>query len=70
MYFFNAGTNVCLGDSGGGLSFMENGRWVIGGIASVGVTKHDGAQKLCEIKSNTIFTEVSKFNDWILENTR
>lgn len=60
--------NVCVGDSGGGLVFLENGRWVVGGIASVGAGKGSGSEKLCDAKVHTIFTEVSKYYEWILNN--
>lgn len=56
-------TNVCRGDSGGGLIFQKDQIYYIGGITSLGVALQGTDQ--CDLTQYAIFTDVAKFSDWI-----
>ena len=53
------GSSVCNGDSGGPLSCMEGGRWVLRGAASW-VTS-----KTCPGHTYSVYARVSSYIDWI-----
>lgn len=62
-------TNVCNGDSGGGLVFAfgsdTDKRWYIQGIVSVGIPTADGIT--CDSSQFSFFTRVGKYADWIIK---
>lgn len=53
----------CTGDSGSGFVFNVEGRWVIRGIVSSGF--QDLSKNTCDLTQYSIYTDVSKFIDWI-----
>ncbi|XP_058116442.1 transmembrane protease serine 9-like [Anopheles coustani] len=61
------GTSACNGDSGGGLFFQFGETWYIRGIVSYTQSRQiDGADYLvCDPHEYTVFTDVSKYLDWI-----
>ncbi|KFB42751.1 AGAP008193-PA-like protein [Anopheles sinensis] len=64
-------TNVsaCSGDSGGGMFFNTDGTWYLRGIVStIPSTTFDG-RPVCDYTKYTVFTDVSKFRNWILRYT-
>ncbi|XP_068233926.1 trypsin-1-like isoform X2 [Palaemon carinicauda] len=61
--YAEGGKDSCVGDSGGPMTVQENGRHVLVGITSFG--------KGCGFKDSPgIYTRVTAFLDWILENTK
>lgn len=64
--FDNGGTNVCNGDSGGGLVLKENGRWYLRGIVSVSIALQN--HFLCDPDHYAVFTDVAKHKQWIEDN--
>ena len=68
-----SGTSVCNGDSGGGLMIFvtetpggtTSGAWHVRGIVSASPSKPD--TNVCDPDQYTIFTDVEKFRDWVLE---
>lgn len=61
------GSGVCAGDSGSGLVSKVGGRYFLKGIVSVGLLDGVG---MCRVMDNAIYTNVPKFRDWIVENSR
>lgn len=61
------GTGVCSGDSGGSITFEENGIYYIRGIVSVGASKinHRNQQIECDPTQYAIFTDVAQYLPWI-----
>ncbi|CAL8089770.1 unnamed protein product [Orchesella dallaii] len=63
------GTNVCSGDSGGGIYFPINtgtsSRWYLQGLVSVGIGSQDGTKR-CDPTRYSIFTRISPYADWIV----
>ena len=55
------GSSVCNGDSGGPLSCMEGGRWILRGAASW-VTR-----KTCPGNTFSVYARISSYIDWIEE---
>ncbi|CRL03727.1 CLUMA_CG016953, isoform A [Clunio marinus] len=49
-------------DSGGGLYMKDNIKWFIKGIVSSSLFTDEG---MCDVESYSIFTDVSKFSNWI-----
>ncbi|CAB3376967.1 Hypothetical predicted protein [Cloeon dipterum] len=70
----STGTTACIGDSGGSLSLEKNGRWFIRGIVSFGMSKKSGnasggaQETVCNPESDSLFTDVANYMDWIVEN--
>lgn len=60
---FRNGSNVCNGDSGGGMVFNQNGRWYLKGIVSVSVAIQN--HFLCDPDHYVVFGDVSKYKRWI-----
>ncbi|KAK6621260.1 hypothetical protein RUM43_011566 [Polyplax serrata] len=66
---FRNGTGPCSGDSGGGLLIPQRDekghiRWVLRGIVSLSLMQ-DG-EVMCDVHEYTVFTDVAKYQDWIL----
>ncbi|EAT34327.1 AAEL013413-PA [Aedes aegypti] len=57
------GTNVCNGDSGGGMYVFKQNSWYLGGIVSFAALQ-DGTN-LCDVYSYAGFTNVPHYVDWI-----
>lgn len=55
----------CSGDSGGGLYFMHESKWIIRGIVSGGLLNGNFG---CDIDRFSLYTNVARFVDWIKEN--
>ncbi|XP_015773234.1 PREDICTED: coagulation factor VII-like isoform X8 [Acropora digitifera] len=53
------GSSVCNGDSGGPLSCLENGKWVVRGAASWVTSRR------CPINTFSVYARVSSYVDWI-----
>ena len=65
------GTTVCSGDSGGGMFFKINDRWIIKGIVSVGGRRRDPGssnQGNCATNVDVVFTDVNKYLSWMEVN--
>lgn len=66
FFFFNyLGTSVCQGDSGGGYVFELNDKYYLRGIVSV--SPQSQTQYTCDSNHYTLFTKVSKYEDFIYE---
>uniref|UniRef100_A0A182JX85 Peptidase S1 domain-containing protein n=1 Tax=Anopheles christyi TaxID=43041 RepID=A0A182JX85_9DIPT len=57
------GNSVCNGDSGGGLVFAEGARYYVRGIVSISAQRRN--LLLCDPNQYSVFTDVSKFLNWI-----
>lgn len=57
------GTGPCNGDSGGGMSFKRNNRWMLRGIVSAALA--DPIENTCNLDEFVVFTDVAKFVSWI-----
>ncbi|XP_035899656.1 uncharacterized protein LOC118506523 isoform X1 [Anopheles stephensi] len=57
------GNSVCNGDSGGGLVFAEGSRYYVRGIVSISAQRRN--LLLCDPNQYSVFTDVSKFLNWI-----
>ncbi|XP_037037293.1 limulus clotting factor C-like [Bradysia coprophila] len=64
---FRNGTNACNGDSGGGLTFAENGVYRIRGIVSLTQSRRNSHERLCRTDQYVVFTDVAKYLQWIEE---
>ncbi|XP_029715052.2 serine protease 27-like [Aedes albopictus] len=58
------GTNVCNGDSGGGMFFSNGRRWILRGITSFSGTREDGSNK-CDVNNYAGFVNVQYYASWI-----
>lgn len=67
ILFLFAETNVCRGDSGGGLVFNLNSYWTVGGLTSLAVAISNGSESICDLRQFVLYTDVSKYIDWIEE---
>lgn len=56
-------TSPCSGDSGGGLIVKSGTKWFLRGIVSAGI--RDDETQSCDLKSYSVFTDVTKFTNWI-----
>uniref|UniRef100_A0A1Q3FQ98 Putative trypsin-like serine protease n=1 Tax=Culex tarsalis TaxID=7177 RepID=A0A1Q3FQ98_CULTA len=56
-------TNVCSGDSGGGMYYNINGSWYIRGLVSAGVRPVDNSA--CNPKEYVIFSDIPYYLEWI-----
>lgn len=62
---YQNGTNVCTGDSGGGMIFKVGGKWYLRGLVSLGVAISN--EDRCDPTQLVLFTNVVKFYDWIIQ---
>lgn len=65
---FRNGTGPCNGDSGSGFILKKDDRWILRGIVSTSLL--DQEQKSCDLKHYVVFTDASKFLDWLLSKIR
>ncbi|KAG4072407.1 hypothetical protein HA402_004339 [Bradysia odoriphaga] len=61
------GTSICTGDSGGSMTFEQNGRFFIRGIVSVGPSKliYETKEIVCDPMQYVVFTDVLPYLPWI-----
>lgn len=59
------GEGPCLGDSGSGFYVEHDRIWFLEGITSSSLVRNGD----CDVTKNAVFTSISKFTDWIHENT-
>ncbi|CAG9858489.1 unnamed protein product [Phyllotreta striolata] len=60
----NDGSGPCNGDSGGGLMIRRNGQWALRGLVSLSLAS--GVPVLgCDLSLYVVFTDVSKYSDWL-----
>lgn len=60
---YGVGRGPCDKDAGGGIANWSNGRWFITGIFSVALA--DAVHNTCDQFASIVFTDVSKFVDWV-----
>lgn len=65
---FRNGTGPCNGDSGSGFILKKDDRWILRGIVSTSLL--DQEQKSCDLRHYVVFTDASKFLDWLLSKIR
>ncbi|XP_055623367.1 uncharacterized protein LOC129766797 [Toxorhynchites rutilus septentrionalis] len=58
-------TNVCEGDSGGGMYVNVQKSWFLRGVASTGVRANSMEKKRCDTTEYVTFSNVSFFSEWI-----
>ncbi|KAL0818402.1 hypothetical protein ABMA28_008874 [Loxostege sticticalis] len=58
------GSGPCLGDSGGGLYIIEDGRWRLRGVVSLSLRPENG-DDTCNLKNYIVFTDAAKYDKWI-----
>ncbi|KFB41230.1 hypothetical protein ZHAS_00008896 [Anopheles sinensis] len=58
--------SACNGDSGGGMFFNIDGTWYLRGIVSFSPSRPEVDKALCDITKPTVFTDVSKYQDWLI----
>lgn len=61
----SAGTTACNGDSGGSITFEENGVYRIRGIVSLTQVRPGDHNRFCKTDQYVIFTDVAKYVHWI-----
>ncbi|XP_057652166.1 serine protease gd-like isoform X1 [Diorhabda carinulata] len=61
---FRNGTGPCNGDSGGGFIMKLNGKWILRGIVSLSISETN--TRSCDLSNYVVFTDASKFLDWLL----
>ncbi|ENN81797.1 hypothetical protein YQE_01804, partial [Dendroctonus ponderosae] len=66
--YVNKNMSVCRGDSGGGLVFRaSNNRYYLLGIVSLAHSFLQNNQQSCDIQKRALFTDVSKYKEWVLK---
>lgn len=68
-FSISLGTRACYGDSGGSMTFEENGIYHIRGIVSLGPNKRDKrtGEVSCDTKQFAVFTDAAQYLSWINE---
>jgi hypothetical protein len=58
---------ACLGDSGGGFYINNSStlKWIVQGIISGSLNREVNMQFQCDVNAFQLYTNVSKFSDWI-----
>ncbi|CAK1541737.1 unnamed protein product [Leptosia nina] len=58
------GSGPCLGDSGGGLYILDNGRWRLRGVVSLSLLAQNG-DYTCNLNEYVVFTDTAQYLQWI-----
>ncbi|XP_022115254.2 serine protease gd [Pieris rapae] len=58
------GSGPCLGDSGGGLYILDNGRWKLRGVVSLALLSQNG-DATCDLNEYVVFTDAAQYLPWI-----
>ncbi|CAH0713669.1 unnamed protein product, partial [Brenthis ino] len=58
------GSGPCLGDSGGGLYILDNGRWRLRGVVSKSLPSDD-PEYSCNLNEYIVFTDTAQYLPWI-----
>nr|XP_053617724.1 serine protease gd-like [Plodia interpunctella] len=58
------GAGPCLGDSGGGLYILDNGRWRLRGVVSLSLRPENG-DNTCNLNEYIVFTDAAQYIRWI-----
>ncbi|KAM3964050.1 serine protease gd [Aphomia sociella] len=58
------GAGPCLGDSGGGLYILDNGRWRLRGVVSLSLRPENG-DNTCNLNEYIVFTDAAQYLKWI-----
>ncbi|KAJ8977008.1 hypothetical protein NQ317_018379 [Molorchus minor] len=61
---FENGSGPCNGDSGSGFLLKQNGRYVLRGVVSMSISETHA--RTCDLSNYVVFTDASKFLDWLL----
>lgn len=61
---YKNGSGPCNGDSGGGFIMQNNGRWYLRGLVSMSIANGP----TCDFSQYFVFTDVTKFQEWIHTN--
>lgn len=61
---FRNGSGPCNGDSGGGFIMKLNEKWTLRGIVSLSISETN--TRSCDLSNYVVFTDASKFLDWLL----
>uniref|UniRef100_A0A182KAN2 Peptidase S1 domain-containing protein n=1 Tax=Anopheles christyi TaxID=43041 RepID=A0A182KAN2_9DIPT len=65
------GTNVCSGDSGGGLYFAKEQVWYLRGIVSAAARRGlDSGKATCDAALPATYTDVAQYTSWIKAHQR
>ncbi|XP_026488066.2 serine protease gd-like [Vanessa tameamea] len=60
----HSGSGPCLGDSGGGLYILDNGRWRLRGVVSLSLWTENG-ESTCNLDDYVVFTDTAQYLPWI-----
>ncbi|XP_045454350.1 serine protease gd-like [Melitaea cinxia] len=60
----HSGSGPCLGDSGGGLYILDNGRWRLRGVVSLSLWSDNG-DSTCNLEDYVVFTDTAQYLPWI-----
>ncbi|CAH2093663.1 unnamed protein product [Euphydryas editha] len=58
------GSGPCLGDSGGGLYVLDDGRWRLRGVVSLSLWSDNG-DTTCNLEEYVVFTDTAQYLPWI-----
>ncbi|KAJ8921254.1 hypothetical protein NQ315_013726 [Exocentrus adspersus] len=61
---FRNGSGPCNGDSGSGFLVKDGDRWMLRGIVSMSISESN--TRTCDLKNYVVFTDASKYLDWLL----
>ncbi|XP_050353349.1 serine protease gd-like isoform X2 [Nymphalis io] len=62
----HSGSGPCLGDSGGGLYILDNGRWRLRGVVSLSLWTENG-ESTCNLEDYVVFTDTAQYLPWITD---
>ncbi|KFB51815.1 AGAP008193-PA-like protein [Anopheles sinensis] len=61
--------SACNGDSGGGMFFNIDGAWYLRGVVSFSPSRPNVKLALCDSSKPTVFTDITKYRNWITRHT-